>query len=129
VRPDAGGLVPEKILVVEDDIVNRTLLRDVLKYYGYEVIEAQDGREGVKLAKEHMPAIILMDVQMPEMDGIQATKILKSGPETKNIKIISLSAFVLDSETKDFLDVGFDDYISKPIDIKQLPALIKKHLD
>ena len=127
-RPDGGGLVPEKILVVEDDIVNRTLLRDVLKYYGYEVLEAGDGREGVNLAKEHMPAIILMDVQMPVMDGIEAMKILKSGPETKNLKIISITAFSPNGETKGLPDAGFDDYISKPIDIRQLPALIKKHL-
>ncbi len=117
-----------KILVVDDTRENRALLKDVLMHYGYEVIEAQDGAEAVRLAKERMPALVLMDVQMPVMDGIAAMKTLKADPETKHIKIISLSAFAVDMEMGQFLSAGFDDYISKPIDIRQLPALIQKHL-
>lgn len=117
-----------KIMVVDDARENRALLRDVLMHYGYEVIEAQDGAEAVRLTKERMPALILMDVQMPVMNGIEAMKLLKTDPETKHIKIISLSAFAVDIEMGQFLNSGFDDYISKPIDIRRLPALIQKHL-
>lgn len=117
-----------KILVADDTRENRALLKDVLMYYGYEVIEARDGAEAVKLAKERTPAMILMDIQMPVMDGIEAMKLLKADPETKHIKIISLTAFAVDMDTEQFRTAGFDDYISKPIDIRQLPALLQKHL-
>lgn len=116
------------ILVADDTRQNRALLKDVLMYHGYEVIEAQDGAEAVRLTKERMPALVLMDVQMPVMDGIEAMRALKADPETKHIKIISLSAFAVDMEMGQFRNVGFDDYISKPIDIRKLPALLQKHL-
>jgi two-component system cell cycle response regulator DivK len=118
----------EKILVVDDIRENRTLMRDVLLYFGYEVIEAQNGVEAVKLTKERMPSLVFMDVQMPVMDGITAMKMLKTDPETKQIKIISLSGFAADTEMDQFLSAGFDDCISKPVDIRKLPALIQKHL-
>ncbi len=117
-----------KILVVEDNPTNRAMLKDVLNYYGYEVIEAKDGAEGVQLAREYMPQLILMDIQMPVMDGFAATKMLKSDPQTKNIKIVSLSAYSSNEAENDFLKAGFDDAISKPIDIRQLPDLVKKHM-
>ncbi|MEK6697864.1 MAG: response regulator [Nitrospirota bacterium] len=117
-----------KILVADDTGENRALLKDVLMYYGYEVIEAQDGAEAVRLTKERMPALILMDVQMPVMNGIEALKLLRADPETRNIKIISLTAFAVDMEMGQFLNAGFDDYISKPIDIRMLLAMIQKHL-
>lgn len=117
-----------RILVVDDARQNRALLRDVLTHYGYEVIEARDGEEAVRLTKERMPALVLMDVQMPVMDGIEAMKLLKANPETKHIKIISLSAFAMDMEMGPFRSAGFDDYITKPIDIRKLPALLQKHL-
>jgi two-component system cell cycle response regulator DivK len=116
----------EKILIVDDIRENRTLMKDVLLYFGYEVIEAQDGAEAVKLTKERMPSLVFMDVQMPVMDGIAAMKMLKADPETKQIKIISLSGFA--DDMGQFLNAGFDDCISKPVDIRKLPALIQKHL-
>ncbi len=117
-----------KILVVEDDVANRTLLKDVLNYYGYEVLEAKDGKEGISLAREHMPQVILMDMQMPVMDGVEATKILKADPQTKDLKIIWLTGYGVYADTREFRGAVFDDYISKPIDIRQLPSLMKKHL-
>jgi two-component system cell cycle response regulator DivK len=117
-----------KILVVDDARENRAMLKDVLTYHGYEVIEARDGEEAVRLTKERRPALVLMDIQMPVMNGIEALKLLKADPETKHIKIISLSAFAVDMEMGKFLGVGFDGYISKPIDIRKLPALLQKHL-
>jgi len=117
-----------KILIADDMKENRALLKEVLAYYGYEVIEAQDGAEAVRLTKERMPALVLMDVQMPVMDGITAMKMLKADPVTKHIKIVSLTAFAVDLEMGAFRSAGFDDYISKPIDIRKLPELVKKCL-
>jgi two-component system cell cycle response regulator DivK len=112
-----------KILVVDDDAANRALLKDVLTYYGYEVLEASDGNEGISRAREHMPQMILMDLQMPVMNGVEATKILKADPQTKDIKIILLTGYA----EKEFAESGFDGYLSKPIDIRQLPDLIKRY--
>jgi two-component system cell cycle response regulator DivK len=100
----------------------------VLTYYGYEVIEAQNGAEAVRLTKEHMPVLVLMDVQMPVMDGMAAMKLLKADQDTKHIKIISLSGFAMDTEMDTFINAGFDDFFPKPIDVRKLPGLMQKHL-
>ena len=118
-----------KILVVEDDPTNRKMLKDVLNYYGYEVLEAKDGKEGISMAREHMPQVILMDIEMPVMGGIEATKILKADPQTKDLKIISLTGYDIYADTREFRGAVFDDTISKPTDIRQLPGMLKKHLD
>jgi two-component system cell cycle response regulator DivK len=117
-----------KILVVEDDAANRTLLKDVLTYCGYEVLVARDGKEGIDLAREHMPQVILMDMQMPVMDGVEATKILKIDPRTKDLKIICLTGYAINADAREFNGAVFDDYLMKPIDIRQLPNVVKKYL-
>ena len=116
------------VLVVEDNEKNRILIRDVLLYYGYEVIEAGNGAEGVKLAKERLPDIILLDIQMPIMDGFKALKILKDMPETRNIKVIALTSFAMAGDREKILRAGFDDYLSKPVDTRKLPLTLKQHL-
>jgi two-component system cell cycle response regulator DivK len=118
-----------KILIVEDNEKNRTLVKDVLEYHGYEVIEAGNGKEGIKIAKENNPDLILMDIQMPVMSGYDAIKILKNNPETKNIKIIALTSFAMKGDKEKIMEEGFDDYIAKPIDIRRLPELVKKALE
>ncbi|MBI5641366.1 MAG: response regulator [Nitrospirae bacterium] len=119
--------MPGKILIVYDTEQNRTLLKDVLDYYDFESLTAADGAEGVSMAKEHQPDLILMDVQMPVMDGISATRLLKSDPETKAIKILALTSFVAE-DLKCLQEAGFDDFISKPIDIRRLPEIVRRHL-
>jgi CheY-like chemotaxis protein len=116
------------ILVVEDNDKNRRLIRDILLYYGYEVIEAGDGAEGARLAKEHLPALILLDIQMPVMNGFAALHVLREAPETKNIKVIAMTSFAMTGDRERILDAGFDDYISKPIDTRQLPRLVERML-
>lgn len=124
----------KKILIVEDNPINRRLLRDVLKYYGYEVLEAADGKEGVSMAIEHLPDLILMGLQMPVMvvmvvkDGYQAGSILKNDPKTKHIKIIALTSLAMKGDRKRVMRAGFDDYISKPIDTRGLPKILELHL-
>lgn len=118
-----------KILVVEDNTKNRILIRDTLIAEGYEVLEATDGVEGVSQAKEHMPDLILMDIQMPVMNGVETMKILKAGAETKGIKIIALTAVAMQGDKERFLAEGFDGYLSKPVDpdtvIKTVIAMSK----
>lgn len=118
----------KKILVVEDNPNNRRLLKDLLMYYGYEVLEAADGREGVSMAVEHLPDLILMDLQMPVMDGFQAGNILKNDPKTKHIKIIAITSFAMKGDRDMVMKGGFSDYLSKPIDTRELPNIIKMHL-
>lgn len=117
-----------KILVVEDNENNRRLIRDVLLYYGYEVIEAGDGVEGVRLAKEHLPDLILLDIQMPVMNGFTALNVLREAPETKNIKVIAMTSFAMTGDKERIMAAGFDDYISKPIDTRELPKLVERML-
>lgn len=115
-----------KILVVEDNKKNRLLLKDILMYYGYEVIEAVNGEEGVRLAIEHKPDLIFMDIQMPVMNGFIAVEALKDNPDTKHIKIVAVTSFAMKGDREKVLKAGFDGYIAKPIDTEQLPEIVKE---
>lgn len=118
----------QKILVVEDNAKNMILMRDVLKYYGYAVISAQNGEEGVRLAREQRPDLIFMDIQMPVMDGYTAIKIVRSDPELQAMKVVALTSFAMSGDKELLLSAGFDGYLAKPLDIRQLPGVIKKYL-
>lgn len=117
-----------KILIAEDDDMNKLLLRDILTYHGYSVIEASDGEECLKLAKSTKPDLIFMDIQMPKIDGMTVLRTLKDDPLTKDVIIIAATAFAMKGDRERMLLAGFDDYISKPIDTKQIPVLIRKYL-
>lgn len=123
-----GGNMPGTILVIDDNIQNRTLLRDVLTHYGFAVLLAENGAEGVAAAGEHNPDLILMDIQMPGMNGLEAGRLLRSDSRTKNIKILALSCFNMLDDEDNFFATGFDGYIGKPFDIRELPKIIMKHL-
>lgn len=118
----------ESILVVDDIDLNRALLKDLLMLYGYDVLLAENGEAGVRLAREHLPALILMDIQMPVMNGLEAGRLLRSDPRTKDIRILALSCASSIDDEDNFFATGFDGYIDKPIDIRELPNIIKKHL-
>ena len=117
-----------RILVVEDNVQNRMLVKDVLEFYGYEIIEAENGQEGIDMAKKYKPDLILMDIQMPVMDGFTAVKIIRSDPDTKNIKMIAVTSFAMSGDKERIKEAGFDHYISKPIDTRELPDLVKSFL-
>lgn len=117
-----------KILIVEDNENNRSLFRDILTFLGYEVSVAADGHEGVTLARELMPDLILMDIQMPGMDGMTAGGILKGDPATSGLKIIALTSFAMRGDQDKFLAAGFDGYLSKPISTRELPGLVTRWL-
>jgi two-component system cell cycle response regulator DivK len=120
--------MPKKILVVEDNDQNRLLMADVLRPFGYEMLEAKDGEEGVRMAKEHKPDLIFMDLHMPVMDGLTATSLLKSDPETKHIKIIAVTSFAMKGDMEKILAAGCADYIAKPVNTRQLPEIVMKIL-
>jgi CheY-like chemotaxis protein len=120
--------MPKKLLIVEDNTNNRSLFRDILTFHGYEISTAADGQEGVALARELMPDLILMDIQMPRMDGMTACGILKGDPATRGLRIIALTSFAMQGDQEKFLAAGFDGYLSKPISTRELPALVKQWL-
>lgn len=116
-----------KILVVDDNEKNISLARAILVFHEHEVVGATSGEEGVRMAREEHPDVILMDIQMPAMDGITAMRIIKADPATKAIKIICVTSYA-EGERSLVLEVGFDDYIAKPIDTRALPGIVRKHL-
>jgi CheY-like chemotaxis protein len=117
-----------KILIVEDNDNNRSLFQDILGFYDYDVSVAADGEEGVALARGLLPDLILMDIQMPGMDGMTAAQILKRDPLTRNLKIIALTSFAMQGDEEKFLVAGFDGYLSKPVNTRELPGRVKKWL-
>lgn len=118
----------KKILIVEDNEMNMRLIREILRYHGYEIIEARNGEEGIAMARELLPDLILMDIQMPVMDGYEAMTKLKADPATQRINVIAISSFAMKGDKEKYLAAGFDDYITKPIDTRQIPDIIKKRL-
>ncbi|NPA94192.1 MAG: response regulator [Thermodesulfobacteria bacterium] len=107
-----------KILVIEDNELNMKLVRTLLKLGNFQVIEAVDAETGIQLARSTDPDIILMDVQLPGMDGLEATQILKKDPETHAIPIVALTSYAMTGDKKKALDAGCDGYITKPIDTR-----------
>ncbi len=109
-----------KVLLVEDNYMNKVLVREILTLNGYEIIEANSGTEGLKMLALERPDIVLMDLHLPEMDGITATRIIKSDERNKRIPVLALTASAMRGEEHKILDKGFDGYVAKPIDVKKL---------
>jgi two-component system, cell cycle response regulator DivK len=118
----------KRILIVEDQEDNRTILRDVLSTVGYGLIEAVNGKDGVKLAQSERPDLILMDIQLPEMDGYEATKQIKSIAELKTIPIIAVTSYALSGDEAKARAAGCDGYIAKPFSPRELLAKVRKYL-
>jgi len=109
----------ELILIVEDNEKNRKLLRDVLQFKGYRTIEAEMGEDGVTLAAEHKPDLILMDYQLPGIDGIEAFRRIRNAPGTAHIPIVAVTASAMPEEARKMKEAGFDGFLTKPIYVKQ----------
>lgn len=118
----------KKILVVEDNSDNRILITDVLTSLDYDVQVAVDGEAGVELAKQIVPDLILMDLSLPKMDGWTATGLIKGVANLKHIPIIALTAHAMVGDRERALDAGCDDYISKPIDLRELANKLQQYL-
>jgi len=109
-----------KILIVEDDPKNLKLFRDLLQTVGYETVEATDGEQGVALARAIKPNLILMDIMMPKMDGLEATHIIKADDAIKNTPVIALTSFAMNGDRERTIEAGCNGYVTKPVDIKEL---------
>jgi two-component system cell cycle response regulator DivK len=117
----------ERVLVVEDNGRNMKLFRDVLAASGYRTLEATTGSLAVELAQRHIPDIVLMDVQLPDLDGVEALRRIRSDPRTAYVPVIAVTAQAMDGDRERFLRAGFDGYISKPVDLKELLGTVLKH--
>jgi len=118
----------ELILIIEDNEKNRKLARDVLQVKGYQTIESETAEEGLKLVEEKVPALILMDIQLPGMDGITAMKQLKAAPHTAKIPVIAITASAMTNNRTAMLAEGFDGYQTKPITLKDFLAEVERVL-
>jgi two-component system cell cycle response regulator DivK len=118
----------EHILIVEDNPKNLKLLRDVLQFRGYVISAAETAEAGVALAQAEPPSLILMDIQLPGMDGREAAQVLKADANTRHIPIIALTAFAMKGDRERLLADGFDGYISKPINIKDISQVVAQYL-
>jgi len=116
------------ILVVEDQEDNRRIMRDLLASAGYEVIEAVTGEEGVAAAETHRPDMILMDIQLPGLDGYEATRRIKANPDLQHIPIIVVTSYALSGDDVKAYEAGCDDYVSKPFSPRELLAKIREYL-
>src|SRR5262252_1857295 len=117
-----------RILVIEDNEDNRQIIRDLLTSLGYELIEATDGMEGVAMAQSHRPDLILMDIQLPEMDGYEATRQIRAVPELAQVPIIAVTSYALSGDEAKTREAGCDGYIAKPFSPRQLLAKVREFL-
>jgi CheY-like chemotaxis protein len=108
----------ELILIVEDNEQNRKLARDLLRVHGYRTIEAETGEDGVRLAAESAPALVLMDIHLPGISGIEALARLRARPETRSTPVLAFTASVMPQDRSDIMAAGFDAFVSKPINLR-----------
>ncbi len=118
----------QTILVIEDQEDNRRILRDLLSGAGFEIVEAVDGESGVAAAAAHVPDLILMDIQLPIIDGYEATRRIKAQPELQHIPIIAVTSYALSGDEAKARAAGCDGYVTKPFSPRQLLAKVKDHL-
>ena len=119
----------EPILIVDDNPVNMKLIRILLIGEGYDARTASDAGEALEVLKEFSPRLILMDIQLPGMDGLELTRRLKADPVTRDIKILGLTAYAMKGDEEKILAAGCDGYVAKPIDTRTLPELILHYLE
>ena len=119
----------ELILIVEDNEKNLKLVRDVLQYKGYQTIEAGTGEDGVRLVRERGPALILMDIQLPGIDGITALGQLRADPATRPIPVIAVTASAMTQDRKKIMAAGFDGYQTKPIKVREFMDSVRETLE
>ena len=118
----------ELILLVEDNDNNRLLVRDVLQASGYRVVEAENAEDGLRMAAEQQPALILMDIQLPGMNGIEALQRLRADPATRAIPVIAVTASAMTQDRRQIMAAGFDGYQPKPISVKGFLQAVREML-
>jgi two-component system cell cycle response regulator DivK len=119
---------PKRILIVEDNELNMKLLNDVLEAYGYEIVKTGSGAAVLDLARQHRPDLVLMDIQLPDVSGLDAVRLLKEDPQTQAIPVIAVTAFAMAGDERRALDSGCDAYIAKPIMLREFLATVEKFI-
>ena len=116
------------ILVVEDNVRNLKLIRDVLDFAGFEVVAASSAEEGIAIALERPPDLVLMDLQLPGIDGTEALRRLRESPRTESVPVVAVTAFAMKNDRESALLAGFDGYLEKPISVRALPSQVRGFL-
>ncbi len=117
------------ILIVEDNELNMKLFNDLLEAHGYATLQTRDGMEALKIAREKVPDLIVMDIQLPEVSGLEVTKWLKEDERLKAIPVIAVTAFAMKGDEEKIREGGCEDYIAKPISVMKFIETVQKHLD
>jgi len=117
--------VSDLILLVEDNEKNMKLARDILQFHGFATIEATNAEDGIVLARDRTPKLVLMDIQLPGMDGVSALEQLRKDPKTSTIPIVAMTASVMKEDRERFDKAGFDGFITKPIDVRAFPQQVR----
>jgi len=117
------------ILIVEDNDKNRKLVRDVLTFKGYKVIETETGEGGIRLARERCPSLVLMDIRLPGIDGVEALRRLRAEGTTRGIPVMAMTASVMTEDRQKILEAGFDGYQSKPLNVTDFVAAVAQLLE
>lgn len=121
--------MPKTVLIVEDNELNMKLFNDLLEANGYDTLQTKDGMEALRIAREHRPDLILMDIQLPEVSGLEVTKWLKADDELKAIPVIAVTAFAMKGDEEKIREGGCEDYLSKPISVSLFLQTVKKYLE
>ncbi|HUQ41860.1 MAG TPA: response regulator [Candidatus Limnocylindrales bacterium] len=116
------------VLIVEDNEKNMKLARDLLQYHGFSIVTATNAEDGLALARANPPKLILMDIQLPGMDGVTALTHLRSDARTSGIPVVAITASVMKEDRERFEQAGFDGFITKPIDVRAFPQQVRDHV-
>jgi CheY-like chemotaxis protein len=119
----------ERILVVEDNDLNLKLVRDVLQHAGFDVVVARTGEQGLDVARENVPDLVLMDLGLPGIDGTEALHRLRALPATATVPVVAVTAYAMDTDRERSRQAGFDGFLTKPIDVRALPLQVRSFLD
>ncbi len=122
-------MLGKRVLIVEDNEKNMKLVRDVLQATGYSTLEATTGEEAIELSLSQAPALVLMDVQLPGIDGVEALERLRQNERTASIPVLALTAQAMSGDRERFLEAGFDGYLAKPVDVGELIEAVREHCD
>ena len=122
-------MVNKRVLVVEDNEKNMKLFRDILQATGYTALEASSGAQALEIAAESTPALVLMDIQLPDMGGVEALRRLRENERTERIPVLALTAQAMHGDRERFLAAGFDGYFSKPVDVAELMETVRRYCD
>lgn len=117
------------ILIIEDNEKNMKLVRDILQHAGHATLQTASGNEGVRLARQHRPDLVLMDIQLPDIDGIEALRQIRTDPTLDAMPVLAVSASVMPEELRQIVASGFDAYVTKPISLKDFTATVRRLLE